>query len=194
MGIPYQSVLDEDERNVSGAFFRAQAVDRDSYVGGLLVIDARGEPVEFTYNRVSVKHRFLWRERDLRSAVTRELLTALFEACPRVPTALFCLAREVEPTLFLDDVDVQRPVARVAGEQETIGLARDEVEERVDGPTSVQLFWVRGRPSDATDAHRLVQRLAGRGLLLEPFERVLAGLRETYELGDVTGDRGDDGA
>lgn len=181
MGIPYQSVLDEDERNVSGAFFRVLPIDRDSHVGGLLLIDARGEPVEFTYNRVSVKHRFLWRDRDLRSAVTRELLTALLEACPRTPTALFCLAREVEPALFLEDIDVQRPVARIAGENETIGLAGEEVEERVEGPSAAQLFWVRGRPSDATDAHRLVKRLAGRGLLLEPFERVLAGLRETYQ-------------
>ena len=52
MGVPYRSVLDEDERNVSGAFFRAFPVDPDTHVGGLLQIDARGEPVEFTYNRV----------------------------------------------------------------------------------------------------------------------------------------------
>jgi hypothetical protein len=183
MGVPYRSVLDEDERNVSGAFFRSLPVDRETFVGGLLVVDARGEPVEFAYNRVGVKNRFLWRERDLTQATTRELLTGLLETCPRDPTALFFLAKEVDPELLLDEIDIQRPVARVAAADETAGLAANEEHERIEGATSVQLFWVHGRPSEATPANRLVERLAGRGLLLEPFERVLAGLHEAYELG-----------
>jgi hypothetical protein len=182
MGVPYRSVLDEDERNISGAFFRTLAVDRDSYVGGLLLIDARGEPLEFTYNRVAVKHRFLWRDRDMNLAVVRELLTSLLDTCPKSPSAVFCLAREVDAQLFLEDVDVQKPLARVAGASETLGLSAEEEHERIEAANSVQLFWVRGRPSDATPAHRLVERLSSRGLLLEPFERVLAGLREAYEL------------
>jgi hypothetical protein len=188
MGVPYRSVLDEDERNVSGAFFRSFAVDRDTYVGGLLLVDARGEPIEFTYNRVGVKNRFLWRERDLSQATARELLAGLLDTCPRDPTALFFLAKEVSPDLLSDDVDIQRPVARVAAADETVGLAADEEHERVEGSGAVQLFWVHGKPSEATPAHRLVQRLAARGLLLEPFERALAGLRETYELGDEASD------
>lgn len=182
MGVPYRSVLDEDERNVSGAFFRGLSVDADTHVGGLLLIDARGEPVEFTYNRVAAKHRFLWRERDLKRAVSRELLASLLDICPKSPSAIFCLAREVEPALLLEDIDIQMPVARVADANENIGVAGEEEHERLDAASNVQLFWVRGRPSDATPAHRLVERLAGRGLLLEPFDRVLAGLREAYEL------------
>jgi hypothetical protein len=191
MSIPYRSVLDEDERNVSGAFFRTMPIDRDSQVGGLLLIDARGEPIEFTYNRVGVKHRFLWRDRDLNVAVTRELLTSLLDTCPRAPSAIFCLASEVEAQLLVEDIDIQRPLARVAGETDTVGRSSDEEHERVEGATNVQLFWVRGRPSDATPAHRLVERLASRGLLLEPFERVLAGLREAYELPSGGTDSGD---
>ena len=30
MGIPYQSVLDEEERSLSGAFFRVLPIDRES--------------------------------------------------------------------------------------------------------------------------------------------------------------------
>jgi len=189
MGVPYRSLLDEDERNVSGAFFRALPVDPNTHVGGLLLIDARGEPVEFTYNRVAAKHRFLWRERDLKRAVSRELLASLLDPCPKSPSAIFCLAREVEPEILLEDIDIQKPVARVPDANESIGVAGEEEHERLEATSSVQLFWVRGRPSDATPAHRLVERLASRGLLLEPFERVVAGLREAYELSsDVDGD------
>jgi hypothetical protein len=182
VSIPYRSVLDEDERNVSGAFFRTMPIDRDAHVGGLLLIDARGEPIEFTYNRVGVKHRFLWRDRDLSLALARELLTSLLDNCPRTPSGVFCLASEVEAQLFVEDIDIQMPLARVAGGDATVGLSSEEEHERLEGAQSVQLFWMRGRPSDATPAHRLVERLASRGLLLEPFERVLAGLREAYEI------------
>lgn len=192
MSVPYRSVLDEDERNVSAGFFRVLEVERDSHVAGLLLTDARGEPLEFTYNRVTAKHLFLWRERDLRLAVTRELLTSVLDICPRAPTAIFCLAAEIEPELFADDLDVERPLARVAPSSVTIGASSVEEHEVLDGASSVQLFWVRGRPSDATPAHRLVTRLAGRGLMLEPFQRVLAGLREAYDLG-VALDGIDDG-
>lgn len=192
MSIPYQSVLDEDERSNFGAFFRMFPVDRETYVGALLLIDARGEPLEFTYNRASVKHRLLWRERDLQHAVTRELLTTLLDNCPRNPSALFFLASEVEPDLFAEDIDIERPVVRVATDEELIGATSIEEHERLEASQGVQLFWVRGRPSDATPAHRLVERLAARGLLLEPFERVLAGLREAYELDDAEGENGDE--
>ncbi len=183
MTIPYRSVPDEDERGMSGGFFRLLEVDRDTNLAALLLIDARGEPLEFTYNRAEVKHRLLWRERDLHRAVTRELLASLLEMCLREPTALFFLAREVPSELFVEDIDIERPVARIATADEVIGAAPIEEHERIDGSQSVQLFWVHGRPTDATPAHRLVTRLAGRGLLLEPFERVLTGLREAYDLG-----------
>ena len=188
MSIPYRSVLDEDERNISGAFFRAFQIDGSTYVGGLLVIDARGEPLDFAYNRVTARNRLFWRDRDLARATTRELLTSLFDACPRQPAAVFCLAREVETDVLLDELDVQRPLARVAAIDETIGMADGEEHERLGDPASAQLFWVRGRPSEATEAHRLVERLSRRGLLLEPFDRVTAGLREAYEVDENDGD------
>jgi hypothetical protein len=181
MTIPHR-LLDEDGRDLSGAFFRLLQVDQDTYLAALLLIDARGEPLEFTYNRAEVKHRLLWRERDLRHAVTRELLASLLETCPRQPSALFFLAREVPSELFVEDIDIERPVARIATAAEVIGTAAIEEHERIDGSQAVQVFWVRGRPTDATPAHRLVERLAGRGLLLEPFKRALAGLREAYDL------------
>jgi hypothetical protein len=184
MSIPYQSILDEDERSNCGAFFRMLPVDDQSYVGALLLVDSRGEPLEFTYNKAAVRHKLLWRERDLRRAVTRELLTSLLDNCPRVPSALFFLARKVESEIFTEDLDIERPVARVATDDELIGLTAIEEAEPLGGKDGVQVFWVRGRPTESTSAHRLAERLAARGLLLEPFDRVLAGLREAYEISE----------
>jgi hypothetical protein len=183
VSIPYQSVLGEDEVGLSGAFFRALRLDPGSFAGALLLIDSRGEPLEFTYNKASIKNRVLWRERDLQRAVVRELLTTLLDSCPREPSALFFLAREVEPELFLEDIDISRPVARVVSDDDLVGAAAIETAEELGAAHGVQLLWVRGLPSDATPAHRLAERLAARGLLLEPFDRVLAGLREAYEIG-----------
>lgn len=182
MSIEHRSVLTDEERTWAAAFFRVLPTEPDTFVGGLLVINGLGEPLEFAYSRVRAKYRFLWLERDLGLAVTRELLTSLLDLCPRDPSALFFLAREVPADLFVEQLDIPRPVARVARDDETLGAAEIEQHEAIPGDPAVQLFWVRGRPSDATSAHGLAVRLASRGLLLEPFERVVAGLREAYEL------------
>lgn len=189
-GIPYRNVTrDPEQAAISGAFFRSVPSGEGSFVGGLLVLDGRGEPMEFVYNQVSARNRIFWRDRDLVRATTRELLASLFDACQRRPSAIFCLANEVAADVLMEDLDVARPLARVAPAGQTIGGGVDEEVERVEGAGSVQLFWVRGRPSEATEAHRLVEELAKRGLLLEPFDRVTAGLREVYG-GEVEDDDG----
>lgn len=182
MGIAHRTLLAEGDHDLSAAFFRLLGVDRGRWVGALFLTDALGQPLEFVYNQIRVKYRFLWRERSLDVAVTRELLVSLLDLVPREPTALFFLAREVSPELFVEHMDILKPVARVATDEEAVGLAGIEEQEALPGRPGVQLFWVRGRPSDATPAHRLAVQLASRGLLLEPFERVLAGLRVAYEL------------
>jgi hypothetical protein len=178
--IPYQ--LREHEKDLTAVFFRVLRSRKSpqSFVAGLLLIDARGEPLEFTYSKVEAGHRFLWRDSTLRAGAKRELAAALFDECPRVPTAIFALAGEVDPELFTEHLDVQRPLARVAREDEVIGVSAEETQQLVAGREPVQLLWVHGQPSEATDAATLVSALARRALLLEPFERVLAGLREVY--------------
>src|SRR5262245_31998516 len=148
MSIPYQSVLHEDERNISAAFFRMLAVDEETYGGALMLVDARGGPLEFTYNRATVRHKLTWRRGDLPPACTRALRATLLDDCRRGPRALFFLARELEAEVFTEDIDIERPVARVSTDDELIGSASIEELEVVEASQSVQLFWVRGRPSD----------------------------------------------
>jgi hypothetical protein len=121
----------------------------------------------------------------LRHAITRELLRSVLDECPRVPDVVFFLAREVSTGLLEEEVDIERPVARLAAGQDEVESTPIEEPETVEWTPGVQVFWVRGRPSEATSAYRLTRRLAERGELLEPFERVLAGLREAYELDEL---------
>jgi hypothetical protein len=44
----------------------------------------------------------------------------------------------------------------------------------------MHLFWFPFKPPDESIEERLVNHLISHGLLLEPFERALKGLREVY--------------
>ena len=58
---------------------------------------------------------------------------------------------------------------------------REPVDERVaSGDVTAHLFWRPALPSAESPPRRLVSTLTGRGLLLEPFERALAGLDEAF--------------
>src|SRR6266851_4462084 len=52
-----------------------------------------------------------------------------------------------------------------------------EVAELAAEP-AIHLFWRPGPPDPQSPARRLLDSLARRGLLLEPFERIPAGLQE----------------
>lgn len=173
--------MQEDAAGGVAAFLRILPdEDEGHYVGALFLINALGEPLEFTYNRVEIVQRFLWRRDMLRRHAARRLASSLFEICPRVPDLLFCLAEEFEPELFTQELEVSIPVARVAGEAAIIGQVATEERELVGHEEPVHLFWQGRRPEPESPERALVERLAARGLLLEPFERARAGLHEVY--------------
>ena len=86
MPVPFR--YDDELEHLGAAAFLRIDPDEGSYRGALFLIDARGEPLEFAYNRVDVLNRFLWREEQLRRHVCRRLAAALLEICPRVPSVL----------------------------------------------------------------------------------------------------------
>jgi len=177
MPIPYRD--DEDiERLGAAAFLRIEAEPR-GYRGALFLVDARGEPIEFAYNRVEIVQRFLWGEDQLRRHSCRRLAATLFEICPRVPALLLCVADEVGSELFLDDLRVSLPVARVASDGAVVGqTAAEQRESSADG--ALHLFWAGAPPAADSPERALLGELARRGLLSEPFERAGAGLAEVY--------------
>jgi len=177
MPIPYR---DDDglERLGTAAFLRVQA-EPGGYRAALFRVDARGEPMEFAYNRIEVVQRFLWREGQLRRHACRRLATTLFEICPRVPSVLLCRAEEISSEVFLEDVRLSLPVARVANEGAVVGQTADEERESaLDG--GLQLFWAGAPPAPESPGRALLDELARRGLLVEPFDRAAVGLAEVY--------------
>lgn len=177
MPIPYRD--DDDLERLGSAAFLHIAPESHGYRGALFLIDARGEPMEFAYNRIEVLQRFLWRDDQLRRHACRRLATTLFEICPRVPTLLLCRAEEVDPEVFLEDVHLSLPVARIADESAVVGQAALEEREAFSSG-SLQLFWAGAPPAQDGTERSLLDELAKRGLVTEPFERAAIGLTEVY--------------
>jgi hypothetical protein len=147
-----------------------------AFRGALFLVNARSEPLEFAYNRIRLPQPFLWRGADLAEYATRRLAASLFEVCPRPPALLLCLEREVGPRLFARDLDLAVPVARLAAP----GTRPGEGEEAEEAVGSGTLLWAGRRPADGDRAWVLLDRLAERGLLSEPFRRAARGLAEVY--------------
>jgi len=178
--VPFRDLQGDAAGGVAGFLRVLPDEDEGHYMGALFLINALGEPLEFTYNRLEIVQRFLWRRDGLRRHAARRLASSLFEICPRVPDLLLCLAEEVEPELFTQELEVSIPVARLAGETAIVGQVAIEERELLGHEERVQLFWQGRQPEPGSPQRPLVERLAARGLLLEPFERARAGLHEVY--------------
>lgn len=122
-------------------------------------------------------HAALWRARDAERGGIRNLTISLFDTSQRSPLLLLCLANEVPPELFRDDIQVVLPICRIAEGDDFAPHDSGEVEEPAAEPT-IHLFWRPGPPPPESPARRLVDSLARDGLLLEPFDRIPAGLLE----------------
>ena len=188
MPIPFRDQDDVDDLGLA-AFLRLDAEpDRAAYRGALFQINARGEPVEFTYNRVATPNGFLWRSADLCRAAAKKLTASLLATCSQAPRLLVALAAQVPSDLFCLDLQVATPVCRLATGREPAAFSTLEVPETLTHPDPAQepfhLFWFPDPPAAGAPARRLLRELALRGLLLEPFDRAGVGLREV--LGEPT--------
>ena len=56
----------------------------------------------------------------------------------------------------------------------------NENQERIEAEVPMNLFWYPGKPPDDSIELKLLHALSAKGLLTEPFERALIGLREVY--------------
>jgi hypothetical protein len=176
VSVPFKDAAELDAGGTA-AFLRVlPGRHQDERRGALFQVNARGAPVEFTYNRVELPPCKLWRLEQLERESAKALAMSLFEAARRTPLVLLCLTAEIDPGLFTEDLEVQLPVCRIAVEGDDDPV--EKAEPVVSGGTTMHLFWRPAQPSPESPPRRLVTTLAGRGLLLEPFERILAGLDE----------------
>ena len=185
MPIPFRDQDDVEDLGVA-AYLRLEAdADRPGYRGALFQVNARGEPVEFTYNRVGTPSSFLWRPGDLRRSALKKLTASLLATCSRAPRLILCLAAQTPSELFAQDLRVSVPVGRIATAQETTGFSTLETHETLaldaEGEEApVHLLWFPAPPAADSPERHLLLDLHRRGLLHEPFERAGIGLHEVY--------------
>lgn len=183
MAIPFRDLTDEEFQGTAGYLKFIRLAEKNYWLGTLFLIDSRGEPVEFTYASVREPSSFLWRPEDLRIYCLRTVCCAIFDACPSVPLFILCLAEEVGPFLFSEYIQLDLPVGRLCPNDTVDLISPAEVLENVpidSESTKVSLYWTNA-PTAESPVRRLFDTLSMRNLLLEPFERAEAGLREVYK-------------
>jgi hypothetical protein len=146
--------------------------------GALFLVNVRGDPVEFCFNRVDLPKTRLWRAGEARRTSIVSLARGLFDACMRTPAVLLARADDVPPLVLRTDLEVLVPACRVSDSDATVTEASETVERFGD---AAHLFWVGAPPGDDSPARQALEALGGRGLLLEPFTRAERGLEEAFD-------------
>lgn len=185
MPIPFHDT-DEIAQLGNAAYLHVAPGEGALRCGALLIINARGEPLEFAYNRVELLQTSLWRGIDREAAAVRRLAMSLFDAATLTPSLLLCRADVVSPHVFgaASGLAVHLPLVRLAPVGTLMGYAGSEAHAQVETVDQhgecleVELFW-SPHPPTGTVAE-LFARLVERGLLLEPFDRAQQGLCEVY--------------
>ncbi len=174
----------EEVEELGPALFLHVAQQSESeWLGALLFLNARGEPLEFVYNRIELFSGVLWRAADRERAAVRRLALTLFGAATLSPMLLLCRASAIPPHLLGTggQIELEVPVGRIATPQEAVGYAGAEQQQSIapgeNAGEEAHVFW---SPAPQGRAEELFARLAERGLLLEPFERASRGLSEIY--------------
>lgn len=180
MPIPYRDADELDDLGIAGYLKIKQSEEESGFLAALFLINARGEPIEFTYNRIDIPHTFLWRQADIRRHAIKKLTTSLLGLCPKVPRLLLCLAEEISSELFCLDIQTSVPIVRIAPAMDAVSYSANEIQDKIDSNEPVNLFWHPERPAEGSKELNLLQTLSAKGLLVEPFDRALIGLREVY--------------
>lgn len=180
MPIPFRDADEVEALGAAGYLKIDASQDNSVFRGALFLINARGEPIEFAYNEVKIPSTFLWRQEDIRRHAARNLTTSLLAICRKVPQFIICLAAEVDHQLFCNEIHLSIPVGRIASPSRSTPHSQLEVQAAIGDPQQLHLFWFPGKPADESPENRLLNMLVTHGLLLEPFDRALVGLREAY--------------
>lgn len=174
MPIPFQD--DESVQKLGFAAFLHVEFEGDVAFGALLFLNARGEPQEFVFNRLELLHSVLWRAPDRSAGAIRRLCASLFPTATLTPQFLLFLPPLIPPQLFGGEGGIRLNIP--AGAVWSCEANEPESVETFDADGEVQ--WVRVDWSPHPPPGELFSLLARRGLVLEPFGRVAAGLRAVY--------------
>ncbi len=130
--------------------------------GGLLVLDGRGEPLEFVHTSADAPSGFLWPEARVIESATVAIAHSLFDGCRKEPDVLICRSTLGAPEFCRSELAPGIPFLQVPASM------------------SGAPIWLNDAPTPGMRAAALFQSLLERSLMEEPFVRLLAGLREAY--------------
>jgi hypothetical protein len=180
--IPFRDASSESIPGLA-AFLKFQAEGASGLRGALFAVNALAEPIEFAFARTDIRGSTLWRPGDARRSAMSALCRTLFPALSSKPDCLFMLAEEVGPRLFLDEIHLDIPAARI-GDENSVHSPAESVERSLG---TYHVFWIGPAPEPGTRPRALLETLLSRELLTEPFDRALTGLNEAYAGADVVG-------
>ncbi len=134
-------------------------------LGGLLVIDSLGQPIEFVHSSVELPHGFMWAKDQAEMLAIASLSRALFDACRNTPS-LIAVRDEFAPVQFCKtEIAPTIPFGQVSNVP-------------TDDPK--HWSWINSPPTAGMPALALFEDLKRRSLTMEPFERIARGLSEVY--------------
>ena len=180
MPVEFSDAEDISELGIAGFLRIEEMPGGGAYRGAIFAVNARGEPIEFSYNSVEVPNSFLWRQSDIRRHAVRSIVTSVFQTCQSSPQLLVCLGREIDHEVFCSDIRLAIPICRLVPALETVSHSPSEQVVPLSTDDPLNAFWNPERPIEGSTEGRLFSRLVGAGLLLEPFDRVERGLAEVY--------------
>ena len=179
MPIQFRDRANVDELGFVGYLRFITEESSEGVRGALFVVNGRGEPVDFSFSRVTMQASFLWRAGDAQRHALRALCATLFSACSKELSLLLARVEEVPALLFTEDLEVHVTTARVSAQLAQVHAA-SEVQE--DMGSELHVYWVRSAPPAKSPARELVDALIKRGLFLEPFERASLGIQVAYSV------------
>ncbi len=153
----------EEQPAASLAYIRFFAEEEGNGVrAAMFVVNGHGEPLEFCFTRVDLPSGPLWGTEAAYRRAAANLARALFDAVEHCPDMALVLAEEAPPDLLAENLASQFPVGLV-------GSADDR-----------PVRWLGATPDEDSPLAGLLQLLASRRRLLEPFDRAALGLKEAY--------------
>ena len=165
MSVPYRRPPRILEEGCAAFLLIVSLPSTGTFYGALLLIDGRGQPVEFAHNTLSAPSGFLWPGEQVTAQATVELAHSLFDACRREPDLLVCLPALGTPEFCRAEIAPSIPLVQVLPGQ--------------NGEPDAWT-WLNDPPTPGMRAYIVAQELTRRGFATEPFLRLWMGLRELY--------------
>lgn len=163
MPVPYHKAR-AAEKGACAAYLDIEDGGNGALLGALLLMDDRGRPLEFVYNRTEPAKDWMWAGELRREDCVAALVHSLYDACRREPDLLACKHTLGAVDYLRNELAPSIPMLMVLPNE--------------DG--EIEWQWVNDPPTPGMRAHALAPQLEARGFLLEPFSRAKTGLHELY--------------